>query len=166
MTSVVIFMKRIYEKKRERSEILKLIHDPQKRIPHDTKRNFDKISSFIKENPGCTQQFIAISLKLSTNNVCYHLRKLSKQDRIELVHSGKYVKVYDRDHNKMPNCHLSPNLELVLNVLRTDQGMTQKEIMDSLDIPQSTLSRTIASLINKGLINIVRKGNRSAFIRK
>ena len=123
-----------------------------------------QIYGFIKTNPGAHYNQILRKVGVKNGTLSYHLGVLEKTELIQSRREGlKYRAFYPTGMNfpKAERFRLTDLQIKIIGSIRSQPGMTQKEIARSLDQKPQTINYNIKVLDQAGLISVVKAGRKT-----
>lgn len=123
-----------------------------------------QIYGYIKTNPGAHYNQIRRDIDVKNGTLAYHLRVLEKTDLIKSRKEGvRYRAFYPTGHKfpKKERFRLTDLQMRVLKVIKSDEGLTQKDIAAELHKKPQTINYNIKVLEKAGLIELKRMGRKS-----
>ena len=125
----------------------------------------NRITTYLAENPGAPLYKIVEAVGASRGAVTYQIRTLTAK-RIIKVHEETgtrryylYNFSYTQDTELLHSLLENKTKSDVLAVLKKSPGQTRKEIAKEIGIPENTLYRHIAALVNAGILRRERDGH-------
>ena len=115
------------------------------------------ILSFIDENPGTYFSTMRNELGLGNGSAMYHLSVLEKNGYIRSKKVGKYRRYYTPDQELSD---LTEKEERVLEIVSNEEGLSQSDIAQQLNLSRQTVHYSIKSLVSKNRIVEVDSGNK------
>ncbi|MDE2519626.1 MAG: winged helix-turn-helix transcriptional regulator [Methanocorpusculum sp.] len=125
----------------------------------------EKILTYIKANPGCTQKQLIAEMETSRGSVCYHLDKLQNAGTIQKVYTGRVPQYYPAAE-KIEST-LEQNLRYLLSrkksgtVLQTlykHPASTRKELAEHFSLSSITIRWYIRIFTEKELLTVTKDG--------
>ncbi|MCZ9313370.1 MAG: winged helix-turn-helix transcriptional regulator [Methanocorpusculum sp.] len=125
----------------------------------------EKILTYIKANPGCTQKQLIAEMETSRGSVCYHLDKLQNAGTIQKVYTGRVPQYYPAAE-KIEST-LEQNLRYLLSrkksgtVLQTlykHPASTRKELAEHFSLSSITIRWYIRIFTEKELLAVTKDG--------
>lgn len=123
-----------------------------------------QIYGFIKTNPGVHYNQILRKVGVKNGTLSYHLGVLEKTELIQSRREGlKYRAFYPKGMNfpKAERFRLTDLQIQIIGSIRSQPGMTQKEIARSLGRKPQTINYNIKVLDQAGLISVVKAGRKT-----
>jgi DNA-binding MarR family transcriptional regulator len=123
-----------------------------------------QIYGFIKTNPGVHYNQILRKVGVKNGTLSYHLGVLEKTELIQSRREGlKYRAFYPTGMNfpKAERFRLTDLQIQIIGTIRSQPGMTQKEIARSLDQKPQTINYNIKVLDQAGLISVLKAGRKT-----
>jgi len=123
-----------------------------------------QIYGYIKTNPGAHYNQIRRDIDVKNGTLAYHLRVLEKTDLIKSRKEGvRYRAFYPVGHKfpKKERFRLTDLQMRVLKVVKTNQGLTQKDIAAELHKKPQTINYNIKVLEKAGLVELKRIGRKT-----
>jgi predicted transcriptional regulator len=121
------------------------------------------ISSHIQSKPGDHYNSIKKVLGLPNGSLAYHLRILERDGLVTAEKDGMYKRFYPADaRNGERDKKLSDSQNEILDIIKSNPGMSQKDIAEQTDLTLSTVNYHINSMAEEGVVRIERIGNRTS----
>ena len=123
-----------------------------------------QIYGFIKTNPGVHYNQILREVGVKNGTLSYHLGVLEKTELIQSRREGlKYRVFYPTGMNfpKSERFRLTALQIQIINALKRQPGITQKELAILLDQKPQTINYNMKVLDQANLVSVVRKGRRT-----
>ena len=123
-----------------------------------------QIYGFIKTNPGAHYNQILRQVGVKNGTLSYHLGVLEKTELIQSRREGlKYRAFYPTGMNfpKSERFRLTELQIEIIRFIRSQPGLTQKEIARVLDRKPQTINYNIKVLDQAGLISVVKTGRKT-----
>jgi DNA-binding MarR family transcriptional regulator len=120
-----------------------------------------EVYGLIKSNPGVHYNEIMRKLEMKNGTLSYHLHMLEKMEMIKSRREGLKYRVFYPTEMKFPKeeRYRLSNLQLeILQIIKEDEGIQQKEIAKKLGKKPQTINYNIKILQQAGLIKIRKKG--------
>jgi parallel beta-helix repeat protein len=117
-----------------------------------------KIHGYIIANPGEHYNAIKNALGLNNGALAHHLSILEKEELVKSKNDGLYKRFYPYTMNPDGATGTTHIQKLILNLMESNPGMTQKQIAARVGIHQSTVSYHVKCLQKKNLVRTERKG--------
>jgi DNA-binding transcriptional ArsR family regulator len=123
-----------------------------------------KIYKFIEENPGLNINELSRRAEIPMSTLMYHLRKLEKQELVELKSKGKYKHIYLKNVIGVQDKEI---LELLRKKIPCrillhfffSSFCSQAELSRELDLHPATISYYLKKLVKMGIIEEAPVGN-------
>jgi predicted transcriptional regulator len=129
-----------------------------------------EIYGYIKANPGVHYNQIIQDLEIKNGSLSYHLHIMEKSNIIKSRIEGYRYRAFYPTDMKFPDIERNRLTELQLNIMdiiRKNKGINQKEISKRLNEKHQTISYNIKILYQAGLIDVNKKGRKtSCYINK
>jgi predicted transcriptional regulator len=125
-----------------------------------------QIYGFIKTNPGCHYTKIKKKLGIGNGTLAHHLNILEKTGMIKSRTEGVRYRLFYPTEMKFPKKkrYMLSDLQLsILNMIRNNEGITQKDIVSTLQARQQTISYNIKELEKVREILSIRKNGRKYY---
>jgi predicted transcriptional regulator len=119
-----------------------------------------KIHGYILANPGDHYNSIKKALEVSNGSFAYHLRVLEREGLIKSKRDGLYKRFYPYSA-KIPQDNgkkLNDTQRIIIEKIRTQPGISQKDIALLLGVKPQTVNYHINKLIMAGFVLIERRG--------
>lgn len=125
----------------------------------------EKILTYIKAHPGCTQKQLIAAMETSRGSVCYHLNKLFHDKKIQRRHTGRIPQYYPASE-KTEN-PLEQNLRYLLSLKKSGKVLqtlsehpasTRKELAAHLSLSSASLRWYLRKFTNKKLLTCTKDG--------
>jgi predicted transcriptional regulator len=127
-----------------------------------------EIYGFIRSNPGTYFNHIKLALRLNNGTLAYHLRVLERDSLIHSQTDGVFRRFYPekarlpRTENGGDRVHsfvqLNSTQDQIVNIIRNNPGITQKEIAKLMGKSTQVISYNIKIMAELGLVKLERKG--------
>ncbi|MDV0443601.1 winged helix-turn-helix transcriptional regulator [Methanorbis rubei] len=124
----------------------------------------EKIISYIKNHPGCTQKQLIESMNCSRGSVCYHLNKLlDKPNKLQRIYSGSIPQYYLATVKDIDKDPLEEGIRQLLSrkksgrllkALYEHPNATRKELAASLNVLPKTIHWYIHTYADERIIII------------
>jgi len=122
-----------------------------------------KIYGYILANPGEHYNAIKQALSLTNGSLAHHLRTLEREEFIKSKRFGLYRRFYPR-HMKIPDdgyFTMNAIQRTIVEIIRKNQGISQKEIAAQLNITPPTVNYHIGILTDAKIVRVIRKGRKT-----
>ena len=118
-----------------------------------------KIVGYIMANPGEHYNSIKKTLDIPNGSFVYHLNLLETEGHIKSYRDGIYKRYYPADMRITVQANkLNKSQSLIMEVVRENPGISQKDISAFLGISPSTINYHVEKLIQMGMMEKERKG--------
>lgn len=118
-----------------------------------TNENRKRIFTAINEKPGISYSKLHSNLDVSKPTLSYHLSVLENFGLINKIKIQSSAKFFDASIEDIDSkMLLSEKQRLILEYVYDNGKVTQKDIVESTDMSQPTVSRAVNSLSEKGLL--------------
>jgi predicted transcriptional regulator len=114
-----------------------------------------KIARYILLHPGSSFNDIQTIFDVPESTLRYHLGYLEKKDQI---HSDTKKRIYFPTENRGDKSVSKTQMTLI-NSIKRNPGITQKELVSKTKINRSTIRKNIRSLIEEEMVTTTRIGN-------
>ncbi len=133
--------------------------------PDNVMNNFirGKIFGFIEARPGEHYNAIKSALKLNNGTLAHHARVLEKERYIYSKRDGLYTRFYPSHKDRPALESLQENL---IEIIRTQPGITQREILPLLNQSQQVISYNLTKLMRNNIIEIEQDGREHRYYIK
>jgi len=124
-----------------------------------------EIYGLVKSDPGICYNEIMKKLDVKNGTLSYHLHKLEKMEMIKSRREGlKYRAFYSKDLKfpKEERFRLTEIQINILNIIKENDGITQREIAKKLNMKPQTINYNIKVLRQSELIRLRRMGRKTA----
>jgi uncharacterized protein YegL/DNA-binding transcriptional ArsR family regulator len=128
----------------------------QKRLLDHKRR--EMIYEYVKENPGEHFRGIQKALELEVGVVAHHINMLERGNYIKSRQDGQYRRFYPMEANIDVKLILSALQERILNRIKTDPGISQRNIATKLGIARKVVSYHVKILRDAGFIYVEKQG--------
>ncbi len=128
----------------------------QKRLLDHKRR--EKIYNYIKENPGEHFRGIQKTLGLEVGVIAYHLNTLERGEYIKSRQDGQYRRFYPMDAKIDVKLILSALQERIMNRIKTDPGISQRNIAANVGVARKVISYHVKILKDAGFIYVEKQG--------
>jgi len=122
--------------------------------------NRNAVLKYIAANPGSTMYEIARSLRLNKGTVRYHLFILSVNHRIASHKADKkFVRYfpnagsYSKDEQQLMSLLRRDTIRRVMEALLRKPGLSNVQLSEELDVPESAMSKHMKELYTKGIVD-------------
>jgi DNA-binding MarR family transcriptional regulator len=122
--------------------------------------NRGQIFGYIKSNPGANYNLIMNELGIGNGTLSYHLHMLERQGLIKSRSAGRY-KIFYPSGTPVPKdypARISKLQDRILSVVKSQEGITQHEIIELIGGTQQTISYNLKRLRKLGMLKEERKG--------
>jgi DNA-binding MarR family transcriptional regulator len=125
-----------------------------------------QILGYILENPGRHYNQIKRDLDLPNGSLAYHLRVLEKAAKIKTVRKGRLVcfYTYETDVSLVPKVSLSTMDELIIQTIKDNPQVSQKEIALILDEKPDNVGYHLRKMVREGWIDSYTRGRETHYI--
>ncbi|MFC1658665.1 signal peptidase I [Candidatus Omnitrophota bacterium] len=120
--------------------------------------NQEKIMNAIKEEPGIYLTEIARRLALYKSTVKRQANELQELGLVKMVIIGGKYRIYLADQT--PAVVLTRIQQRILNAIRQESGLYQRELSRKTTLKEATVSKNIEKLEQLGLVKVERQGNK------
>lgn len=134
----------------------------------DKNENRNAVYGFILRHPGSTLYDISRTLGMNIGTVRYHLFILGMNHRIVTYHTGvKYVRYftnsgsYSMEEQSIISLVRRDVMHKILGLLIERPGLSNMQISQALDIPESAVSKYMKELSSRGIVMKSPKGSYS-----
>lgn len=120
-----------------------------------------EVYGLIKSNPGVHYNEVMRKLEMKNGTLSYHLHMLEKMEMIKSRREGLKYRVFYPTEMKFPQeeRYRLSNFQLeILQIIKENEGIQQKEIAKKLNKKPQTINYNIKILQQAGLINVRKKG--------
>jgi DNA-binding MarR family transcriptional regulator len=118
-----------------------------------------RIYVYVQNHPGEHFRSILTHLNLTNGTLAHHLYTLEKEDLIRSQRDGLYRRFYPAGYQIDPNhISLTSIQQRIMDQVREEPGLSQKEISQKLELSNSTVNYNIKSMKEKELIVIKKDG--------
>ena len=124
-----------------------------------------QIYGFIKSNPGCHYSYIKKKLEIQNGILAYHLKILEKSGLIKSERKGRY-RIFTITGINFPESKrytLSQLQISIIDLIRNNKGITQKEIASRLKEKQQKISYNLKILEMANKIVSIKKGRKKHY---
>ncbi len=133
-----------------------------------------QVYGLIRGNPGIHYSEIKRVLLIGNGTLAHHLSVLEREGFIKSERKGinklfyparlgaKYQELEERfptGEEVGEGIHLSALQEDIIDLVSSDPGITQAEVVARLDVPKQTVSYNVGNLSSYGLLTVTRDGN-------
>jgi predicted transcriptional regulator len=124
-------------------------------LDHETR---GMIRGYIVANPGDHYNSIKEALELPNGTLAYHIQVLQKESLVRSVKDGKFRRFYPFEMKVPQGGQPTKIQKVILDVIRTNPGVTQRDLAGLLRITSSTVSYHLEKLGELGRIEFRREG--------
>ncbi len=124
-----------------------------------------QIYGYINAKPGENYNAIKKALKLNNGTLAHHARVLEKEGYVYSKRDGLYTRFYPKDM-KVPEpvtLKLNKIQKNMVEIIRTQPGITQHEIIPLLNKNQTFLSYNLTKLIRNNIIKLKHNGRENRY---
>lgn len=125
--------------------------------------NFERgrIFGFIENNPGTYYSEIMKNLGIGNGTLSHHLHMLEKMDMIMSKQEGfrhRAFYIISEQYSEMEKLRFTSMQSNILNIIKENNGISEKEIVSKLGEKQQTVNYNIKMLQRKNIIRLEQKG--------
>jgi uncharacterized repeat protein (TIGR01451 family) len=124
-------------------------------LDHETR---GMIRGYIVANPGDHYNSIKEALELPNGTLAYHIQVLQKESLVRSVKDGKFRRFYPFEMRVPMGGQPTKIQKVILDVIRTNPGVTPRDLAGLLRITSSTVSYHLEKLDDLGLVERRREG--------
>ncbi len=121
-----------------------------------------RIHEYVKENPGVHYRAILDELDLSMGVLTYHLNRLEKGEYLRSRQDGMYRRFFVTGRKTEVKFFLSDIQESILTTIRSNQGISQSRIAESIGVTRKVVNYHVRILDRAGLIYMEDRGRETA----
>lgn len=121
-----------------------------------------RIHEYVKENPGAHYRAILDDLDLSMGVLTYHLNRLEKGEYLRSRQDGMYRRFFVTGRKTEVRFFLSDIQESILATIRSNQGISQSKIAESIGVTRKVVNYHVRILDQAGLIYMEDRGRETA----
>jgi predicted transcriptional regulator len=124
-----------------------------------------KIHGYIEAKPGEHYNAIKSALKLKNGTLTHHTKVLEKEGFISIKRDGFYTRFYPigKQVNDPETPVIIETQEEIIDMIRHQPGITQREIMDYVGLSQSATSYNLTWLNRNNLVKCVKNGRENKY---
>ena len=125
-----------------------------------------QILGYILENPGRHYNQIRRDLDLPNGSLAYHLRVLEKADKVRTIREGRLVRffTYETDISKIPMVSLSAIEERIIQTIKDNPRISQKEIALVLVEKPDNVGYHLRKMVRGGWIDSYTRGRETHYV--
>lgn len=123
-----------------------------------------QIYGYIRTNPGVHYNQIRRGIDVKNGTLSYHLRVLEKTELVKSRREGFRYRAFYPTGMKFPKKERFRLTELqiqIIDVIKNNHGITQKDIAQKLNQKPQTINYNIKVLDQAGLITVIKKGRKT-----
>ncbi len=121
-----------------------------------------RIHDHVKEHPGAHYRAILDDLELSMGVLTYHLNRLERAEYIRSRQDGMYRRFFVTGRRTEVKFFLSAIQESIMATIRSNQGISQSGIADTIGVTRKVVNYHIKILDQAGLIYVEERGRATA----
>jgi len=128
-----------------------------------------QIYGYIRTNPGVHYNQIRRGIQVKNGTLSYHLSVLEKTELIKSRREGLRYRVFYPTGMKFPQKQRFRLTEFqisIIDIIKQNEGITQKEIVDKLEKKPQTINYNIKVLEQADLIDVIKKGRKTVCFYK
>jgi predicted transcriptional regulator len=124
-----------------------------------------QILGYIKARPGEHYNAIKYALELNNGTLAYHVRILEKSELIYSKRDGLYTRFYPVGMKAplVDEPDLNDTQKNIIEKIRENPGITQHEIVESLDVSQQVISYNLSNLTRDNIIITEQNGREKKY---
>jgi predicted transcriptional regulator len=128
----------------------------------DVLNNFirGRIYEYIREHPGENYNTIKRDLELKNGSLAYHLKTLESRGFIKSTRDGMYKRFYPKDMKipTKPKLRLSPVQQNILDIIRVNPRISQKDMAEALRISRQVVSYHVNLMVESEVLRVEKDG--------
>lgn len=117
----------------------------------------EQIFGYVLAHPGACFSQIMKELNLTNGVLAYHLSTLERERLVRSLRDGAFRRYYPCSSLTVP----FEEERAVLQSINSLPGIAVAELAAEMDLPKRRLDRHLASLVQRGLVRVERRGKRS-----
>jgi predicted transcriptional regulator len=126
------------------------------------------LHGYIREHPGIHYNALMREFDLKNGAAAYHLSVLEKENYVRSVRDGRLKRFYSTDSKVPAERRLPPEeiKEAIIDLVSQHPGISQKEIVDELEIDNETIRYHIRPLVEEGQLSASKSGRYTIYHRE